>query len=81
MKNRYADYIYENKKGTRINIHKYNLDTSERAWNVWWYEGGEHYSYSEWGDIFPTKHAARKWAETEFGPIKSINPKHSWVGA
>ena len=79
--NKHADYIYENNKGIRINIHKRDLDTSQAQWNVYWYEGGEIRSYADLGDVFHTKRAARQWVETEFGRVKSINPKGSWLAA
>lgn len=77
--NKHADYVYENNRGTRINIHKRDLGTSQTQWNVYWHNGGEIHSYADLGDFFRTKRAARQWVETMFGHVKSINPKGSWL--
>lgn len=79
--NKYTDYVYENNKGIRINIHKRDLDTSETQWNVYWHNDGEIHSYADLGEFFHTKRAARQWVETEFGHVKSINPKGNWAVA
>lgn len=76
---RYADYVYENKEGTRINIQKVCTEDESALWNVYWVADGEIKSFFDCGDAFYTKRDAKKWASFEFGPIKSINPKGTWA--